>query len=183
MHIAGGSLSTNKNVPVLKQGRKIRGTTLLHISFTGICLIDFAAKMPEKPQRYNGRARCAYCRFNTLLTEWTSSDSRLLPCTTRQLSAALVQTTLSAQTHLPYKNVGLIIAPYFPPVKNFCTPVKNFFRRHLFWDSFISHSSPSKRRGHQKSSSFPRPVVPEFPVMHFLIFQKQNIIISEVNQH
>jgi hypothetical protein len=48
-----------------------------------------------------------------------------LPRTTRQLSAVIVPTTLSAQTHLSYKRFNEIIAPSNPPVKRFCLLAKN----------------------------------------------------------
>ena len=65
--------------------------------------------------------------FNTLLAKSTSSDTRLLPRTTRQFSVTFLQTTRFAPTHLPCKIDRHIIAPVFPSVKYFCFSGENFF--------------------------------------------------------
>ena len=104
---------------------KIRVTTLLRRFLTKSALLT--SQLPGKPQSLKSLSDVTVAPvvptggFNTLLTEWTSSDSRLLPCTTRQLSAAFVPTTLSAQTHLACKIVEVIIALACLPVKHFCS--------------------------------------------------------------
>ena len=53
----------------IKQGRKITWYHSASRESHDARLIDFAAKEPEKSERCNGRTRCAYYQFNTLLTE------------------------------------------------------------------------------------------------------------------
>ena len=122
------SKNTIKNAPVSKQGRKnTRYHSALHQPHSR-CLIDFAANLPEKPERCNGRTRCTYCPFSTLLAEWTSHRMWRLPCTNRQFSGVFLLVTLSAQTHLSFWNYVDMIAGECPSVKCFCPRIDNFFK-------------------------------------------------------